>query len=99
MKGETLKWVVDHGGNRGHVIRDSRGDGSGCVAEEQNDLQEGFFYSRQGTFLIARAWRSRGEGAEHVQRSRGSDALGSALEEGVGPREGVVRRGWKRGNQ
>ena len=42
-------------GNRGHVIRDSRGDGSGCVAEEHNDLQEGFFYSRQGTFLIARA--------------------------------------------
>ena len=39
-----------------------------------------------------------GEGAEHVQRSRGSDALESALEEGVGPREGVVRRGWKRGN-
>ena len=51
MKGETLKWVVDHGGKGGHVIRDSRGDGSGCVAEEQNDLQEGFFYSRQGTFL------------------------------------------------
>ena len=50
-KGETLKWVVDHGGKGGHVIRDSRGDGSGCVAEEQNDLQEGFFYSRQGTFL------------------------------------------------
>ena len=45
MKGETLKWVVDHGGKGGHVIRDSRGDGSGCVAEEQNDLQEGFFYS------------------------------------------------------
>ena len=39
----------------GHVIRDSRGDGSGCVAEEQNDLQEGFFFSRHGTFLIARA--------------------------------------------
>ena len=39
------------------------------------------------------------KGAEHVQRSRGSDALESALEEGVGPREGVVRRGWKRGNQ
>ena len=55
MKGETLKWVVDHGGKGGHVIRDSRGDGSGCVAEEYNDLQEGFFYSRQGTFLIARA--------------------------------------------
>ena len=55
MKGETLKWVVDHGGKGGHVIRDSRGDGSGCVAEEHNDLQEGFFYSQQGTFLIARA--------------------------------------------
>ena len=40
-------------------------------------------------FLIARhkGWRSRGEGAKHVQRSRGSDALESALEEGVGPRE------------
>ena len=63
MKGETLKWVVDHGGKGGHVIRDSRGDGSGCVAEEQNDLQEGFFFSRQGTFLIARhkGWRSRGK--------------------------------------
>ena len=55
MKGETLKWVVDHGGKGGHVISDSRGDGSGCVAEEQNDLMEGFFYNRQGTFLIARA--------------------------------------------
>ena len=53
MKGETVKWVVDHGGKGEHVIRDSRGDGSGCVAEEQNDLQEGFFFSRQGTFLIA----------------------------------------------
>ena len=42
-------------GKGGHVIGDSRGDWSGCVAEEQNDLQEGFFYSRQGTFLIARA--------------------------------------------
>ena len=55
MKGETVKWVVDHGGKGGHVTRVSRGDGSGCVAEEQNDLQEGFFFSRQGTFLIARA--------------------------------------------
>ena len=55
IKGETLKWVVDHEGKGGHVIGDSRGDGSGCVAEEQNDLHEGFFYSRQGTFLIARA--------------------------------------------
>ena len=55
MKGETLKWVVVHGGKGGHMIRVSRGDGSGCVAEEQNDLQEGFFFSRQGTFLVARA--------------------------------------------
>ena len=55
MKGETVKWVVDHGGKGGHVIRDSRGDGSGSVAEEQDDLQEGFFFSRQGTFLIAKA--------------------------------------------
>ena len=93
---------MDHGGKGGHVIRDSRGDGSGCVAEEQNDLQEGFFYSRQGTFLNCQGIKTgevEGEGAEHVQRSRGSDALESALEEGVGPREGVVRRGWKRGNQ
>ena len=55
MKGETVKWVVDHGGKGGQVIRDSRGDGSGRVAEEQDDLQEGFFFSRQGTFLIAKA--------------------------------------------
>ena len=55
MKGETVKWVVDHGGKGGHVIRDSRGDGSGCVTEEQNDLQEGFFFSRQETFLFAEA--------------------------------------------
>ena len=46
IKGETLKWVVVHGGKGGHIIRVSRGDGSGCVAEEQNDLQEGFFFSR-----------------------------------------------------
>ena len=37
------------------MIRVSRGDGSGCVAEEQNDLQEGFFSNRQSTFLVARA--------------------------------------------
>ena len=43
MKGETVKWVVDHGEKGGQVIRTSRGDWSGCVAEEQNDLQEGFF--------------------------------------------------------
>ena len=55
MKGETVKWVAVHGGKRGHMIRVSRGDGSGCVAEEQNDLQESLFFSRQGTFLVARA--------------------------------------------
>ena len=26
MKGETVKWVVDHGGKGGQVIRDSRGE-------------------------------------------------------------------------
>ena len=55
MKGETVKWVVDHGGKGEHMVRVPRGDGNGCVAEEQNDLQEGFFFSRHGTFLIARA--------------------------------------------
>ena len=55
MKGETAKWVAVHGGKGGHMIRVSRGDGSGCVAEEQNDLQEGFFFSRLGTFPVARA--------------------------------------------
>ena len=55
MKGKTVKWVAVHGGKGGHMIRVSREDGSGCVAEEQNDLQEGFFFSRQGMFLVARA--------------------------------------------
>ena len=55
MKGETVKWDVDHGGKEGHMIRVSRGDWSGCVAEEQNDFYEGFFFSRQGTFLIVKA--------------------------------------------
>ena len=36
----------------GHMIRVSGGDGSDCVAEEQNDLQEGFFFNRQSTFLL-----------------------------------------------
>ena len=54
MKGETVKWVAVHGGKGGHKIRVSRGDRSGCVAKEQSDLQEGFFFSRQGTFLFAR---------------------------------------------
>ena len=35
MKGETVKWVVDHGGKGGHVIRVSRGDGSGCVLKNR----------------------------------------------------------------
>ena len=54
MKGKTEKWVAVHEGKGGHMIRVSREDGSGCVAEEQNDLQEGFFFSRQGMFLVAR---------------------------------------------
>ena len=33
MKGETMKWVVVHGRKGGHMIRISRGNGSGCVAE------------------------------------------------------------------
>ena len=44
-----------------------------------------------------KGWRSRGEGAEHVQRSRGSDALKSALGEGSwasrrSSEEGVEKR-------
>ena len=54
-EGETVKWVAVYGGKGGHMIRVSRGDGSGYVAKEQNDLQEGFFFSRQGMFLVARA--------------------------------------------
>ena len=50
-----MKWVAVYGRKGGHMIRVFSGDGSGCVAEEQNDLQEGFFFSRQGTFLVARA--------------------------------------------
>ena len=55
MKGGNTEVGCGPWGKRG--ARDQRlaWDGSGCVAEEQNDLQEGFFYSRQGTFLIARA--------------------------------------------
>ena len=55
MKGEAVKLVVVHGGKEGHMIRVSRWDVSGCVAEDQIDLQEDFFFSRQGTFLVARA--------------------------------------------
>ena len=70
MKGETLKWVVDHGEKGGHVIRVSRGDGSDCVAEEENDLQEGFFFSRQGTFLVARALKLEKSGGRRRARSK-----------------------------
>ena len=101
MKGETVKWVAVHGGKGGHMIRVSRRNGSDCVVEEQNDLQEGFFFNRKGTFLVARAMRleKSGGGAEHVRRRKGPDVLELALEEGVGPQEGVGRRGWKRGTQ
>ena len=46
-----------------------------------------------------KGWRSLGGDAEHVRRSRGPDVLELALEEGVGPQEGVVTRGWKGGTQ
>ena len=83
------------------MIRVSRGDGSGCVAEKQNDLQEGFFFSQHGTCLVARAYRQEksGRDVEHVRRRKGPNVLELALEEGVGPQEGVGRRGWKRGTQ
>ena len=70
MKGETVKSVAVHGGKGGHMIRISRGDGSGCVAEEQNDLQEGFFFSRQGTFLVARAQRLEKSAERRRARSK-----------------------------
>ena len=70
MKGETVKWVAVHGRKGGHVIRVSRRDGSGCVVEEQNDLQEGFFFSRQGTFLVARALRLEKSGGRRRARSK-----------------------------
>ena len=56
IKGETVKWVLVHGGKGGHMISLTWG-WSGCVAEEQNDFHEGFFFNRQGTFLVARALR------------------------------------------
>ena len=70
------------------------------MAEEQNDLQEGFFFSRQARFLLPghKGWRSlRGE-AEHFRRRKEPDVLKLALEEGAEPQEGVGR-GWKRGIQ
>ena len=67
MKRETVKWVAVHGVKGGHMIRVSRGDGSDCVAEEQNDLQESFFFNRQGTFLVARALRLEKPGGGGTQ--------------------------------
>ena len=69
-KGETVKWVAVHGGKAGHMIRVSRGDGSDCVAEEQNDLQEGFFFNRQGKFLVAGALRLEKSGGKRRARSK-----------------------------
>ena len=65
------------------------------VAEEQNDLQEVSFLVDRERFLLPghKGWRSLGGDAEHVRKSRGSDVLELALEEGVEPKEGVVRRG------
>ena len=73
-------------GKGGHMIRVSRGDGNVCVAKEQNDLQESFFFNPQSTFLVARALRLEGD-AEHVGRRKGPDVLKLALEERVGPQE------------
>ena len=70
MKGKTAKWVAVHGGKGEHMIRVLRGDGSGCVAEEQNDLQEGLFFNRQGTFLVARALRLEKSGGRRRARSK-----------------------------
>ena len=46
-----------------------------------------------------KGWGSLGGNAEHVRRRKGPDVLEPALEEGVGPQEGVGRRRWKRGTQ
>ena len=70
MKGETVKWVAVHGEREGHMIRVSRGDESGCVAKEQNDLQEGFFCNRQGTFPVASALRLEKAGGRRRARSK-----------------------------
>ena len=39
------------------------------MAEEQYDLQEGFFFSRLGTFLVARAVRLEKSGGRRRARS------------------------------
>ena len=68
IKGETVKWVAVHGGKGEHMIRVSHGDGSDCVAEEQNDLQKGFFFNRQGTFLVAKSLRLEKTGGRRRAR-------------------------------
>ena len=75
MKGETLKWVVDHGGKEGARNQRLAWDGSGCVAEEQNDLQEGFFYSRQGTFLNCQGIEAGEVGGKAQSTFKGVEGL------------------------
>ena len=60
MKREKVKWVAVDGAKGGHMIRVSRGDGSDCVAEEQNN--------RQSTFLGARALRLEKSGGRRTAR-------------------------------
>ena len=62
-------------GKGGHMIRVSCGDGSDCVAEEQNDLQEGFFFNRQGTFLVARTLRLEKSGGRTQSTFEGGKGL------------------------
>ena len=78
-------------------------EGMGVVVWPKNRM-----ISRRVSYLVDRkrfllpghkGWRSLEEGAEHVRRRKGPDVLELALEEGVGPQEGVERKGWKRGIQ
>ena len=62
-------------GKGGHVIRDSRGDGSGCVAEEQNDLQEGFFFSRQGNVSNCQGIKAGEVGGKAQSTFKGVEGL------------------------
>ena len=85
------------------MIRVSRGDRSDCVAKKQNDLQEGFFFNRQGTFLVATALRLEKSGGRGRARSKketarcskvsfrgGSWASRRSREEGVEERHPVT---------
>ena len=75
MKGETVKWVVYHGGKGGQVIRDSRGDGSGCVAEEQDDLQEGFFFRSTGNVFNCQSVKAGEVGGKAQSTFKGVEGL------------------------